>query len=83
MQIVRGGKVSRLHDLLVIRRKTFAIVQQFETPYNRKAKFTGKPSRLEAKPRKPQKFSAANDLHYTVYDPLAEYIKICLPKVAQ
>ena len=38
MQIVRGGKVSRLHDLLVIRGKTFAIVQQFETPYNRKAK---------------------------------------------
>ena len=38
MQIVRGGKASRLHDLLVIRGKTFAIVQQFETPYNRKAK---------------------------------------------
>ena len=38
MQIVRGGKVSRLHDLLVIRGKTFAIVQQFETPCNRKAK---------------------------------------------
>ena len=36
MQIVRGGKVSRLHDLLVIRGKTFAIVQQFETPYNKK-----------------------------------------------
>ena len=33
MHIVRGGKVSRLHDL-VIRGKTFAIVQQFETPYN-------------------------------------------------
>ena len=37
MQIVHGGKVSRLHDL-VIRGKTFAIVQQFETPCNRKAK---------------------------------------------
>ena len=36
MQIVRGGKVSRLHDLLVIRGKTFAIVQQFKTPYNKK-----------------------------------------------
>ena len=36
MQIVRRGKVSRLHDLLVIRGKTFAIVQQFKTPYNRK-----------------------------------------------
>ena len=36
MQIVRGGKVSRLADLSVIRGKTFAIVQQFETPYNKK-----------------------------------------------
>ena len=35
MQIVRGGKVSRLHDFLIIREKTFAIVQQFETPYNK------------------------------------------------
>ena len=35
MQIVHGGKVLRLHDLLVIRRKTFAIVQQFKTPYNK------------------------------------------------
>ena len=26
MQIVRGGKLSRLHALLVIRGKTFAIV---------------------------------------------------------
>ena len=32
MQIVRGGKVSQLADLSVIRVKTFAIVQQFETP---------------------------------------------------
>ena len=38
MQIVRGGKVSRLADLSVIRGKTFAIVQQFETPYNKKDK---------------------------------------------
>ena len=54
MQIVRGGKASQLHDLLVIRGKIFAIVQQFETPYNKKAKkITGKPSRLEANPRKP------------------------------
>ena len=36
MQIVRGGKVSRFCDLFVIRRKTFVIVQQFETPYNKK-----------------------------------------------
>ena len=63
MQIVRGGKVSWLHDLLVIRGKTFVIVQQFETPYYRKKKFAEKPSRLEANP---QKFSTANDLHYTV-----------------
>ena len=66
MQIVCGGKVSWLHDLLVIRGKTFAIVQQFETPYNRKKKITGKPLRLEANPQKPQKFSTVNDLHYTV-----------------
>ena len=38
MQIVHGGKVSRLHDLFVIHGKTFAIVQQFETPYNKKEK---------------------------------------------
>ena len=38
MQIVRGGKVSRLAELCVIRMKTFAIVQQFETPYNKKDK---------------------------------------------
>ena len=38
MQIICGGKVSWLHDLLVIRGKTFAIVQQFETPYNKKEK---------------------------------------------
>ena len=38
MQIVRGGKDSRLHDLLVIHGKTFVIVQQFETPYNKKEK---------------------------------------------
>ena len=36
MQIVRGGKVLLLHDLLVIRGKPFAIVQQFKTPYNKK-----------------------------------------------
>ena len=41
MQIVCGGKVLRLHDL-VIRGKTFAIVQQFETPYNKKEKIRWK-----------------------------------------
>ena len=45
MQIVRGGKVSQLHDLLVNRGKTFAIVWQFETPY-KKEKFARKSSRL-------------------------------------
>ena len=68
MQFVYGGKVSRLHDLLVIRGKTFAIVRQYETPYNRKKKIAGKPLRLEANPQKLQKFSTANDLHYTVCD---------------
>ena len=38
MQIVCGGKVSRLHDLFVIHGKTFAIVQEFETPYIKKEK---------------------------------------------
>ena len=38
MQIVCSGKVLWLHDLLVIRWKTFAIVQQFETPCNKKEK---------------------------------------------
>ena len=66
MQIVCGGKVLRLHNILVIRQKTFTIVQQFETSCNKKEKFAGKPSRWEANPRKPRKFSAANDLHYTV-----------------
>ena len=37
MQIVHGGKGSQLHDL-VIRGKTFMIVQQFETPCNKKEK---------------------------------------------
>ena len=52
MQIVRGGKISQSHDL-VIHGKTFTIVQQFETPYNRKKKFAGKLSLLEANPQKP------------------------------
>ena len=67
MQIVRGGKVSWLHGLLVIRGKTFAVVQQFETPYNTKEKIRWKPSRLEANPREPRKFSTTNDLHYTIF----------------
>ena len=66
MQIVRGGKLSWLADLSVIHGKTFAIVQQFETHYNKRQKFAGKPSPLEANPRKPRKFSTANNLYYTV-----------------
>ena len=42
MQIIHGGKVSRLHDILVIRWKTFVIVQQFETPFNKKEKICWK-----------------------------------------
>ena len=45
MQIVRGGKVSQLHDL-VIRRKIFAVVQQFETPCNIKEKIRWKASAI-------------------------------------
>ena len=66
MQIVHGGKVSRLHDLLVICGKTFAIVKQFETLVIRKKKLAGKPSRLQANLQKTRKFSTMNDLHYTV-----------------
>ena len=35
MQIVRGGTVLRLHDLLGIHGTTFAIVQQFQIPYKK------------------------------------------------
>ena len=42
MQIICSGKVSRLHDLLVIRGKTFVIVQQFKTPYNKTEKLRWK-----------------------------------------
>ena len=36
MQIVQGGKVLRLHDLIGIHGTTFMIVQQLETPYNKR-----------------------------------------------
>ena len=42
IQIVPSGKVLLLHDLLVIRQKTFAIVQQFETSCNKKEKIRWK-----------------------------------------
>ena len=54
MILLFAGKLSQLHSNskhLIIERK----------------KFAGKPSRLEAKLRKPRKFSTANDLHYTVF----------------
>ena len=76
MQIVRSGKVLWLYDL-VIRGKTFVIVQQFETPFNRKKKFAGKPLRLEANPQKPRKFSTANNLHYTVSGRLCVCVRVC------
>ena len=69
MKIVRGGKVSSwLHDL-VIRGKTFAIVQQFETPYSKEEKYSLENlcdwrlicENRESFPR------TANDLHYTVF----------------
>ena len=64
MQIVRGGKLSRLH---VIRGKSFVIVWPVqETPYYKKKEFAGKLSLLQANLRKSQKFSTTNDLHYTV-----------------
>ena len=86
MQIVCGGKVSRLHDLLVNRECKLFAVEKFrgcmiflliagklsrlhsnsKHLIIKKKKFAGKLSRLEANPRKPQKFSTVNDLHYTV-----------------
>ena len=41
--------------------------------HDKKKKFAGKLSRLEANPRKPRKFSAVNDLHYTVLETHAVY----------
>ena len=67
MQIVRGGKVSRLHYLLVIRGKLSRLYSNSKYLIIKRKKFAGKPSQLEANPRKPRKFSTANDLHYTVY----------------
>ena len=65
MQIIHGGKVSWLHDLYVIRGKLSRLYSNSKHLIIRQ-KFAGKPLQLEANPRKPQKFSTANDLHYTV-----------------
>ena len=67
MQIVRGGKVSRLHDLLVIRGKLSRLYSNSKHLIIKQKKFAGKPLRLEANPRKPRKFSTTDDLHYTVF----------------
>ena len=66
MQIVRGGNDSRFHDLLVIRGKLLRLYSNSKHLIIKKKKFAGKPSRLEANPQKPRKFSTANDLHYMV-----------------
>ena len=64
MQIVHSGKVSQLHDL-VIRGKLSRLYSNSKHLIIRQKKIAGKPSRLEANPWKPRKFSTANDLHYT------------------
>ena len=43
-----------------------------------KKKFAGKPSRLEANPRKLQKFSTTDDLHYTVFSMMRINAKVTL-----
>ena len=67
MKIVRGGKVLRLHDLLLFVGKLLRLYSNSKHLIIKKKKFAGKLSRLEANPRKLRKFSTANDLHYTVY----------------
>ena len=66
MQIIRGGKVSRLHGLLLFAGKLLRLYSNSKHLIIKKKIFAGKLSRLEANPRKSQKFSTANDLHYTV-----------------
>ena len=63
MQIARGGKVSQLHDLLLFAGKLSQLYSNSKQLIIERKKFACKPSRLEANP---QKFSTANDLHYTV-----------------
>ena len=47
MQIIRGGRLSRLHALLVIHGKSFKIVWPVQgTLYYKKNEFTGKLLRL-------------------------------------
>ena len=67
MQIVRGGKVSQLHDLMLFVGKLSRLYSNLKHLIIKRKRFAGKPSRLEANPRKPQKFSTANNWHYMVY----------------
>jgi len=67
LQIVQGGKVSRLQNSTAIRWKTFAVGPSFF--YNLLSEgnyFAGKVSRLPTDPRKPRNFSTSNNLQYTV-----------------
>ena len=72
MQIVRHGKVSWLHDLLVIRGKTFAIVQQLGTPYNKKEKIRWKTFAIGGKSTKTAK--VFHRKRFALYD-------ICMPSI--
>ena len=66
MQIVGGGKVRGYMIFLLFVGKLLRLYTNLEHLIIRKKKFAGKPSRLEANPRKPQKFSTTNELHYMV-----------------
>jgi len=71
LQIVRGGKVSRLQNSTVICWKTFAVGPSlpffFYNLLSEGNYFTGKVSRLPVDPQKLRNFSTSKDLQYTVY----------------
>jgi len=70
LQIVWGGKVSRLQNSTVICWKTFAVGPSllffFYNLLSEGNYFAGKVSWLPTDPRKPQNFSTSNNLQYTV-----------------
>ena len=68
MQIICGGKLSRLQHLIEICRKTFAVVSfmQYLLTSFMKLSLENFHGSYVANPQKPQKFSTMNDLHYTV-----------------
>jgi len=72
LQIVQGGKVSRLQNSTVIRWKTFAVGPSlplfFYNLLSEGNYFAGKVSQLPTDPRKPQNFSTSNNLQYTVFN---------------